>query len=387
MTKTAKTYKHTLLTVAQARKHGHAVCGDYVAEDRSPEAVTFLVLDGIGSGAKANVSAQMFASRLLHLLRNGFTTREACSRLVETMHAARTQDVLFAAFTLVRVLNDGSASIISYEMPAPLFIESGMASVAAQRFFTLSGEVVGESVFHLGEGNGIMIVSDGITQAGLGLGKLREGWTLDGARDFINKKLSSAIRTEALHRYLLEESLRLNEGVHADDATVAVFTCRRGKTVRIMTGPPSDPSDDHRAVSDFLAAEGTKVVCGSTTSDIVAAQSGRGIRAGEGGTPFEPPEHFIEGVELVTEGALTLNQLYNIINEPSSALDTTSPVSKLLLLLRGADRIYFDVGLAKNPGHKGMIFRQLGLLPRPVIVPLLAEKLRSAGKLVIISQR
>jgi hypothetical protein len=378
-----RAYKHTLLTSAQACKRRMLVCGDLVAEERSAVSATFVVLDGIGSGLKANVAAQLFSSRLLSLLRHDFSTREACARLMATMHSVRTQDVLFAAFSLVKVSNSGAAVIMSYEMPPPLLFESGAAAVARQRFYTLSNEVVGEALFSLEPGNGFMVVTDGITQAGLG-GRLAEGWGIAGARDFANRALSAGRSLEELPRLMLEEAKALGGGAHHDDATAGLFTCRPGRTVHILTGPPAQRSLDGPAMIAFLKSDGMKVICGSTTADIFARHSGRKLTSDAPENPFEPPERFMEGVDMVTEGALTLNQLYNLMGERDAALDADSTVAKLLLLLRSADRIYFHVGGARNPGHGGQIFRQLGVLPRRTIVPLIADRLRAEGKLVII---
>lgn len=385
MTRTDITYKHTLLVSAQACKRKMTVCGDLVAEERAPGHATFVVLDGIGSGLKAHVAAQMFSSRLLSLLRQDFSTREACSRLMATMHAARTEDVLFAAFTLVKVSNSGAAVILSYEMPPPLLFESGSASAARQRFYTLSNEVAGEALFMLEPGNGFMVLSDGITQAGMG-GSMGGGWGIEGARDFANRALSGGRTMEELPGLLLAEAKQLGGGAYRDDATAALFTCRPGRTVHIFTGPPARPSQDAALVEAFLKEDGMKVICGSTTADICARHSGRRLTSSPAENPFEPPERFMEGIDMVTEGALTLTQLYNLMAESESGLDHASTVTRLLLLLRSADRVYFHIGGARNPGHGGQIFRQLGVLPRQTIIPLIAAKLKGEGKLVIMTE-
>lgn len=384
MTKTDRTYKHALLTSAQACKRGMTVCGDLVAEERSAAASTFVVLDGIGSGMKAHVAAQLFSSRLLSLLRLDFSAREACSRIMATMHQARTSDVLFAAFTLVKVSNNGSAVVLSYEMPPPLVLESGSVSLAQQRFYTLSGELLGETLFTLEPGNGLLVFSDGITQAGMG-GRMGTGWGIEGARLFAGQELSAGRKQEELPGLILAEAARVGGGAHRDDATAALFTCRPGRTVHIFTGPPANKGRDQAAVNSFLAQDGMKVVCGSTTAEVCARYSGHKLTSSPAENPFEPPERFIEGLDMVTEGALTLNQLYNLMVEPPESLDRGSTVTRLLDLLRSADRIYFHVGSASNPGHGGQIFRQLGVLPRRTIIPLIAARLKAEGKLVLVT--
>lgn len=374
-----------MLGVAQECKRNHTVCGDFVAQDRTPEAAAFIVLDGIGSGIKANVAAQMFASRLVGLLRRDFTAMQACEKLANTMHRARSSDALFAAFTLMRVLNDGSAVLMSYEMPAPLIIEGGRAEPAPQRFFTTGKEVVGETLFKLQPGNAILVMSDGVSQCGMG-SVFVNGWGVDGVRAFVNQKLSAGAELKDLPQLVVDEARRISGGLHKDDATAVLLTCRPGSTIHILTGPPAASRSDSAAMQRFAELDGTKVVCGSTTADIFARNTGRAAHFKPGTNAFEPPEHEVEGIDLVTEGAVTLNHLYNIIEEADSELDPNSSVSKLLMMIRQADRVYFHVGGAKNPGNSGLIFRQLGLLPRHKIVPLIVEKLRADGKLVITEQ-
>ena len=107
----AEKTKYITTILAQRPKRDGQVCGDYVTIERTPEATTVILTDGIGTGIKARVAAVMCASRLMELLRVGFTLREACQKLVETMHEARTADIPFAAFTVCRVLNNGQAMI------------------------------------------------------------------------------------------------------------------------------------------------------------------------------------------------------------------------------------------------------------------------------------
>ncbi|NLO91478.1 MAG: SpoIIE family protein phosphatase [Elusimicrobia bacterium] len=376
-------YRHPVVAAAQSTKSGQHVCGDMLFENRQPDGATFMVLDGIGSGVKANVAAQFYSARLSELLKRGFSTREAAGNLLDTLHRARTEDVLFSAFTLLRVLPDGSAHSVSYEMPPPIYIEKGTAAPARQRFFTVSGEVVGEADFMLRAGTGVLIVSDGVTQAGMGRG-LPYGLTDKGACDFASSRLYHGSAPEQLPGLLVAEAEKLCGGDCKDDATAAFYSVRAGNTVHILTGPPANSADDWRFVSQFIGSHGSKAVCGSTTAEIFSRISGAPLRISESANPFEPPESFIDGADMVTEGALTLNQLYNIMDEPTARLDPASPVSRLRLLLDGADRVRFCVGMAENLGHSGIIFRQLNVLPRRTIVPLLAEKLRGKGKLVII---
>ena len=108
------------------------ICGDFVSIERTGEATTAVLADGIGTGVKARVAAVMYASRLMELIRLGFTLREACARVIDTMHEARTSDVPFAAFAVCRILNSGHATILSYEIPPPILVDRRLAAYLPQ---------------------------------------------------------------------------------------------------------------------------------------------------------------------------------------------------------------------------------------------------------------
>ena len=112
------------------------VCGDYVTIERTAEATTAILADGIGTGVKARVAAVMYASRLMELIRLGFTLREACQKVIDTMHEARTSDIPFAAFAVCRILNSGHATILSYESPSPYFVAKTLAAYLPEQRFS-----------------------------------------------------------------------------------------------------------------------------------------------------------------------------------------------------------------------------------------------------------
>jgi hypothetical protein len=154
--------------------------------------------------------------------------------------------------------------------------------------------------------------------------------------------------------------------------------------VNILSGPPEFQHTDAQVIADFLESDGVKVVCGSTTAEVVSRHMNVTIRVDDNfDTGFTPPLYFIDGIDLVTEGAITLNQAYNLLGEKLDTMPKNSGVVKLCLLLQAADRIYFNIGKATNTGHDNLTFRQMGILPRSTIIPLLVEKLKKAGKLVV----
>ena len=137
----------------------------------------------------------------------------------------------------------------------------------------------------------------------------------------------------------------------------------------------------------FLEAKGLKIVCGGKTAEIVAGVLGEPLGVEQDSLSLtSPPRYAIEGVDLVTEGAVTLNQVYNVLDEPLERLVEDSGVTELCTFLQLADRVNLFVGGAQNRAHGDITFRQQGMLTRDRIVPLIVDKLRAAGKLVVVER-
>ena len=152
----------------------------------------------------------------------------------------------------------------------------------------------------------------------------------------------------------------------------------------MLSGPPSVKAKDRAFVERFIQTPGTRVVCGSTTADILSRELKREIKLKSAGTSFgNPPEYRMDGVDMITEGAVMLNQIYNIIGETPEHFSLTSPVERLCALLLKADVITLIIGRSVNNAHTELVFKQLGLRPRDATIRLLTNQLRQMGKLVV----
>lgn len=386
MSKTSRTNpkKYIGVAIAQANKSGGAVCGDYLLSERTEEATTVILCDGIGSGIKAHIAAVMCANRLMELLRLGVSLRQACARVVATMHEARTRDIPFAAFCVCRILSDGQATMMLYEMPAPVIIEQASASLAGRRFIALGNEVIAESHFHFHKQVALLLFSDGVSQAGMGM-MFKFGWTEERVADFARSVIARQAPLEDLPHLIIEKVRQYSGPTYGDDSTAVVLQCREAKTVHILTGPPADRHSDRKVIESFMRLPGIKIICGSTTADLAARNLGIQVQNKQlSDAYYKPPQYEIAGIDLVTEGVLTLNQAYNILDDDPVSYEKDSCVSTLCILIRSADAVNLLVGAAANPGHQNIVFRQMGVLPRPVIVQKISEKLREMGKLVTI---
>lgn len=367
----------------QALKTGKIVCGDAHLCDRTLDYTEYVLCDGIGSGVYANIAAISCASRLIELFRAGVSQGMACEMVAESMHRARQEAIPFSAFTAARILNDGQFSVYSYEAPAPILIRDGTALVAKPHFYKAGEEVVGESSGVLSVGDSLVLCSDGITQAGTGHG-YTFGIGEEGVADFINSCMQKNVPLQELPEKIIEMTGLLSKDRHDDDKTAAIINCREAIEVNVLTGPPSLKSKDRAFVDRFMTRSGTRVVCGSTTAEILARELRRNIRLKSAGASFaSPPEYQMEGIDIITEGAVALNQMYNILGENPEYFVSDSPVERLCALLMKSDVITFMVGRSVNTAHMELLFKQLGIRQREPTIRLIAKQLRDMGKLVV----
>lgn len=373
--------------VKSVPKRNNNVCGDYTIINRSHDSTDFVLADGMGSGIKANISAIACASRLIELITNDIPLFRAAEKVVELMKRAKTENIPFSTFTIVRILPNGQFTIINYENPMPVLINNGIVQTLKLKHKTIAEEIVSEFNGNLYNGDSLILFSDGVHQAGLGLIS-GLGWGAKGVESFIKRNLRRTPNLKVIADNVVEETYKLSNFAYADDTTVATLSTRPAKILNLISGPPISRNSDIRFALSFLESKGKQVICGSSTSDMVARVSGKKLKDVVLSSSFtQPPKYHMEGIELVTEGAITLNQVYNILDEDSDTYDQNSCVSDLAILLKEADVINVFMGMASNIGHSDISFKQMGVMERRKILPLICEKLQSMGKLVKIQKK
>lgn len=375
-------YLYYEVITEQTSKRPEKPCGDVVDTERNNSATIHILCDGVGSGIKANIAASMCVSRIKELIRSGFSLRHAFTNVAQTMEEARKKDLPCAFFTVARVLSDGVAVILNYEMPEALFVAKRYSThlkSIAQNFYD---GVIGETSCTLDQGEGIILMSDGITQAGLGKG-FQNGWGIENVNKFVNDELRKGIEIKELPQKIIDQAKRIWKYKSEDDLTVSLIHGRKGRIINLFTGPPIKQENDEEIVNSFLSHQGLKIVCGASTAKIVARVINKELEIDPSfNSAIAPPNYELEGIDLVTEGAVTLNQLYNIWGESMEKLEKNSPVTELFALLNVADKINLFLGESKNPAGDDISFKQSGILKREKIIPLLIQKFKDDGKIV-----
>jgi hypothetical protein len=275
---------------------------------------------------------------------------------------------------------------VLFDSPQPFVIRRSRLQRVPCTEHEVGGKRISDYAWPLRAGDWLVLVSDGVLNAGIG-GAYPLGWGWDEVGKYLETHVHEALSADELAGKLAVVVEQLCGGPPGDDVSIAVVKVRRKRIVSILTGPPVEAKDDQRAVNALMASSGKRVVCGGTTSNIVARHLGRGIEVDlETGTESVPAMGRIEGLDLVTEGTLTLTKALEIIRAEPPTRDLRLKVdgaSRLAMLLTEADEVRILVGRAMNPAHQNPnLPRTLGL--KAQVVETLAEELRRGGKEVEI---
>lgn len=372
--------------ILQEKKHNQNICGDYYTIKRTPFYTDVVLCDGLGSGFKANISAIAYASRIIELINNNMSFKKVCKKMFELINRARVEDIPYSTFTMARIYNSGEYKIYNYENSKPIIISEFIPEILQCKNETIANEIVEIYSGRLQENEHLIFATDGLTQAGLGY-LPNYGWGEEGFIKYIKMHLNETKNIKEILKNTLEQTYILSGNRVADDTTIIMLTSKKSNVLNIMTGPPLNSQRDVKFVNSFNHTTGKKVICGSQTSELVARVLGKEIKIKAVNSQMNmPPEWKIEGFDLVTEGASTLNQTFNILEEDSKKYNINSVVSKLAILMKEATQINFFMGIAQNQGHNDISFMQLGVLKRIKIVPLLVEKLINMGKIVTLTK-
>lgn len=376
-------YIHTDVFAVQSSKKPQWPCGDAYGVIRDLKATTIILADGLGSGVKAHIAATMCVSRLKGLITEGASLREAFRSVTDTMDKAWGSGDPFAVFTVARILNNGQATVLTYEMPPPILVNPVYAQILKDRVYTQKKAIIHESYCMLSKDEGILLMSDGITQAGIGQ-RFVYGWESDGVQRYVESKLNGErIDGESLVMDIHAKGRSYWPNDKGDDCSVVLGLNRRGIIVNLICGPPSDKENDEKFARSFINSEGIHIVCGGTTAKIISNMAKKKLEIKKSDSSVTPPAYSIDGFEMVTEGVVTLNQVYHLLEDNTADLPMETIPGELAWYLRMADRINVWEGTASNLGHDQVEFRLQGLFNRAQILKVITERLKEQGKLVV----
>ena len=368
-------------------KQNEEVCGDNVVIKKMDDGSTTVVLsDGLGSGIKASILAILTTKIIITMLERGASLNEVVETLVATLPVCKVRRLAYSTFTILQISPQGKVAVIEYGNPHAFFIHRGDITLIPRSERRIKEISISESHFSLDKDDYLVLVSDGVIHAGLGKA-WNLGWQWERAGKFLEESSPSLPSAASLTKRLLEKVNGFYEGAPGDDATAVIIYFRLFRPLMAMIGPPIDPKDDEEVGRKLVNFEGSKVVCGGSTANIVARILKKELKVDISsiGSGIPPPAN-LEGIDLVTEGILTLSAALERIKkrvaggELEGKRDGASRLAKLLL---SADSIKFVVGQALNPAHQNPKMPAVLAMKRKVVESL-TSLLKEIGKEVTV---
>ena len=380
---------------SQIYKHGQNIGGDVFLMDRDKGSniITATLSDGLGSGVKANVLASITSHMATKMSFSPMDLSHSAEIIMDTLPVDKEKGISYSTFTMARVVfaDDKSfidVDLVEYDNPESLRF-SGSEPVDWEKTKTrlhrkaaVKDEVIYTSSFSMKPGDRLIFFSDGIAQAGVALGELPvnrpsrpqyyggetsvnaaaaaaaaaeaakpKEWGVDNVREFISKLLAEnpEIDSRALSRAIVSEAYKHDNYKSNDDITCAVVAVRRPNRTLIVTGAPRNKSSDKRLGEIVAGYEGNTIVCGGTTAKIIARELGKDVRADRSPSGNLPPAAIIDGVDLVTEGMLTLTEVANRLDNKVLLKNMPEDAAKRIIsILRVSDQIEIIVGTQMN---------------------------------------
>ncbi len=340
---------------------GEQLCGDHIDIVEQDENSSVIVLaDGLGSGVKASILSTLTSKIISTMLASGIPLEECVSTIAATLPICSVRGVAYSTFTIIHLIDNENAELIQYDNPLIIFFRNNEIYDYPKTEMNIDGKKVYKSVIKLQENDTIIAMSDGCPHAGIGIA-YNFGWKRQDIIDFLSPLMFGEFTAKTLATILIDECYKLYDEKPGDDATACVVKIRKRAPVNILFGPPSNRDDAGRMMSLFFSKEGKHIVCGGTTSSIAAKFLHKELKPS---LNFEssdvPPTAEIEGVDLVTEGVITINKVleyakdYLSTNESYSHWGYKRDGASLIcrMLFEEATDINFYVGRAINPAHQ-----------------------------------
>jgi len=372
--------------MTQVCKHGEELCGDSIAISRLADSVTLALSDGLGSGVKANILSTLTTRIAMHLLQNDLPLAEVVKTMSETLPVCQVRKLAYSTFTIAQFYTNGLARIVEFDAPPVVLLRRRKLTPIVVNERVIENKTIQESIVDLELGDWVVFFSDGVLNAGIG-GVYPLGWGWEQAAQFVREKAHPELTAQDLADRIAEAANELYAHSPGDDVSVVAIKVRRKLVATVLTGPPSERGREESLLERFTQRGGRLIVCGGTTAQIVATHLGQPLDVDLGTmTADVPPVARIPGIDLVTEGILTLtkaNELLRAGSTKQAMRYKTDGASSLVRQLLEVDHAHFLVGQAVNPAHQNPeLPHQLGI--RLAVVREIAEELKNRGKEVSI---
>jgi sulfur transfer complex TusBCD TusB component (DsrH family) len=354
---------HIEVHCAQKNYGEERICGDvFLSRKVQEENRTIIVLsDGMGHGVKANVLATLTATMSLNFTVEHKEAEKIAEIIMNTLPVCSERQMNYATFTIIDIEHEGTVNIIEYDNPQTQIFRGSKVFTPEWNCIVMNSEKnAGKEIktcsFQARKEDRIMICSDGITQAGLGTPKYPFGWSIDNVCKYTAEFIQSHrdISARRLSDKIVTMAHKNDNYFSRDDTSCAMIYFREPRKLLVCTGPPYEKDKDKDLGEKVKSFKGKKIISGATTTDIIARELNiKVVDSMEFEDPDLPPISKMEGIDLVTEGILTLTKVTRILKEYSSSYPLgKGPADKIVGLFRESDEIHFIIGTRINIAHQ-----------------------------------
>ena len=372
---------------------GEELCGDHIEIIEGENGSTVIVLaDGLGSGVKASILSTLTSKIISTMISAGLPIEECVSTIAGTLPVCSERKVAYSTFTIINLKNNEVVDIIQYDNPHVILIRDGLRYDYPMTEMNIDGKSIFKTTLRLEEGDVFVAMSDGCPYASDD-NSYNYSWSREDIASYMEALVAGEYTAKNLSTMLIDECEKLYAGKPADDTTACVVKIRKREPMNVLFGPSLNRDDSDRMMSLFFSKKGKHIVCGGTTASIAAKFLGKKITVS---TNFEPgglpPISYIEGVDLVTEGVITMNKVVEyakdylgenqLFEHWNFKKDGASLICRLLF--EEATDINLFVGRAMNPAHQNPDM-PLNFNIKLKIVSELTDALKKMGKQVKVS--
>lgn len=343
----------------QVKKYNQNAYGDYFISKRYPDEAKLIAVlsDGLGSGIKANILSCMTATMLLKFVENQqIPIRHAAEIVMNSLPVCKIRKISYSTFSIIDVNDEGDAKIIEEGNPEFIWIKNNEVMTPSYDTIpskTFKNRCLKSYKIHLELGDRLIFCSDGVTQSGLGNGRLKLGLRREGLINILLAKLKEEpdISSSELSAYIVRQARNIEtDRLPKDDISACVLYFREPRTSLVFTGPPFNQKKDAEYARIFKEFPGKKAICGGTTANLISRELNLPITMDKEISIGKLPScSYMEGVDLVTEGILTLTETLECLEEGN--LDIDNAAGKLIKFLLDSDCINFMVGAKLNQAH------------------------------------
>jgi hypothetical protein len=354
---------HVEVHCAQKNYGEERICGDVFLSKRiKEEKRTIIVLsDGMGHGVKANVLATLTSTMALNFTMEHKEPEKTAEIIMNTLPVCSERKMSYSTFTIVDIEDSGQVTILEYDNPPTLIIRGNKPHEPQWNCIIMKseqnlGKEIRTCTFFPQKEDRIILISDGVKQSGLGLENLPFGWGNENLTNYALKLIDSNNQISA--RRLANKIVNMankNDGFYSkDDTSCATIYFREPRKLLVCTGPPYDEEKDKELGKIVSEYKGKKIISGATTADIVARETGVEIEDSFSfDDPELPPLSYMPGIDLVTEGILTLTKVTRLLKDYNSASSVgKGPADRIVNLFRESDEILFIIGTRINIAHQ-----------------------------------